>query len=353
MEQQASILGEPEQPHDEQWRNEVQARLQRYKSRRGRRIEGAFTMRFPFPPPEPEALEEAVPHASDEEIPSTAIAVEVADLEPEPSVAPVIVSEPEPAIIVEPNLEPVEPELIVVAEAAAPPQPENRFEWEEAATEPVAPLPPRPRPRRKVIAFPAPATLTAEPKHRLAEPVAPEQLRILDVPEELEAISATPFLEGLLDAVPARDSRDTTSELLDLPFRLAGTWTRVQAGLLDMAVIGAGFVIFGGAAFAFLPQPIPTKFLALGAGAVCVMLWALYQQLFVVYGGRTPGMRALGIQLRTAKGSPLGLRKRRARVLSFYLSVFSMGMGILWALVDAESLCWHDRMTQTFPTHNE
>src|SRR5215469_8232461 len=31
------------------WRNEVQDRLARYKRRRGRRIEGAFTMRFPFP----------------------------------------------------------------------------------------------------------------------------------------------------------------------------------------------------------------------------------------------------------------------------------------------------------------
>ncbi len=34
------------------WRDEVQARLERYKRRRGRRIEGAFTMRFPFPPEE-------------------------------------------------------------------------------------------------------------------------------------------------------------------------------------------------------------------------------------------------------------------------------------------------------------
>ena len=45
------------------WRNEVQARLERYKRRRGRRIEGAFTMRFPFPPEEPAA---AAPEEEDE-----------------------------------------------------------------------------------------------------------------------------------------------------------------------------------------------------------------------------------------------------------------------------------------------
>src|ERR1700759_661316 len=34
------------------WRDEVQARVAGYRSRRGRRIEGAFSMRFPFPPAE-------------------------------------------------------------------------------------------------------------------------------------------------------------------------------------------------------------------------------------------------------------------------------------------------------------
>src|SRR5215472_5138055 len=37
------------EPVEDIWRNEVQDRLARYQRRRGRRIEGAFTMRFPFP----------------------------------------------------------------------------------------------------------------------------------------------------------------------------------------------------------------------------------------------------------------------------------------------------------------
>ena len=37
------------EPAADPWRNEVQHRLAHYKRRRGRRIEGAFTMRFPFP----------------------------------------------------------------------------------------------------------------------------------------------------------------------------------------------------------------------------------------------------------------------------------------------------------------
>ena len=37
------------------WRKEIHARVSGYRTRRGRRIEGAFSMRFPFPPLEPDA----------------------------------------------------------------------------------------------------------------------------------------------------------------------------------------------------------------------------------------------------------------------------------------------------------
>jgi hypothetical protein len=41
-------------------------------------------------------------------------------------------------------------------------------------------------------------------------------------------------------------------------------------------------------------------------------------------------------------------RRRQLRVVGLYLSVLSLGMGLLWYFVDADSLCWHDRISQTF-----
>jgi len=35
--------------------------------------------------------------------------------------------------------------------------------------------------------------------------------------------------------------------------------------------------------------------------------------------------------------------------MALYLSVLSLGMGVLWSLVDVDRLCWHDRISQTFP----
>ena len=96
----------------------------------------------------------------------------------------------------------------------------------------------RPRPKRKVIAFPRHLSVAPETVYRLADPVTAEVPRILDVPEELEAIPTTPFLDGLqLDLLkPADVARDR--EHVELPFRAVRISQRVFAGLIDVAVTG-------------------------------------------------------------------------------------------------------------------
>ena len=78
------------------------------------------------------------------------------------------------------------------------------------------------------------------------------------------------------------------------------------------------------------------------------LLWSVYQYLFVVYAGKTLGMMAAKIRLRTFKGKAPTLRQRRHRVLGFYFSALSLGMGLMWMLVDVDALCWHDRLSQTY-----
>ena len=348
-EQQFSILEQPDVNHAGPWRDEVQARLQRYKSRRGRRIEGAFTMRFPFPPEEVDtvaaevaALEIAEPEDS-------------ADSELAQAVSPVPTST---AVEVEINEEPVQPEsrsLDVSEEPSAlrvqssPTVPERQFELEPERTQEFTPFiqTQRPRPRRKVIAFPQPAYSELQERHRLADPVSGDQLRILEVPEELEAASATPFLDGLLES--ARSAAPAPAPAIELPCLPARGWKRVQAVLLDVCLLGVGTAIFAGSAYRFLPPSMPLKFALVAAGAVCVLLWAVYQYLFLIYSCATLGMKAAGIRLSSFKGTAPGIRQRRLRVLSLYISVLSLGMGVLWYFVDVDSLCWHDRMSQTFP----
>ena len=330
----------------ESWRNEVQARLERYKGRRGRRIEGAFTMRFPFPPVEPSPLSPEVAEAA-----SAVVVEEPPPPEPEPT-SPI----KEPSVVDEgvPQHCSVAPEIDEAAERAQQQgdveSRANDFSPElelEKHSSPLIEMPPRPQPRRKVIAFPCPTRVQEEVARRLADPVQPEQLRILDVPEELQAIPGTPFLEGLLDAPAGLPAQVDATEL---PCPAVSGSKRLGAALIDAVAVLAGMVAFLAAASRLVSQDLPqTKFVIAGGLAISVLLWASYQYLFVVYGGRTFGMKLTRTCLQSFKGRSLTLRQRRSRVMALYLSVLSLGMGVLWSFVDIDRLCWHDRISQTFP----
>lgn len=328
------------------WRDEVQARLERYKRRRGRRIEGAFTMRFPFPveetgdPPEAEFNQSVTSDIATTEDAELSPLV----LEPPSEAYEELAAEVQQAAAGMPE---AEPEGVSLPPVAATPTFANNPEAEEEPLR-LMELAPRPMPRRKVIAFPSPSYAEREAVRRIADPVQPEQLRILDVPEELQAMPATPFLEGLLDAVPA-SALDMRGDGMELPCATLRATRRVGAAFIDAAVTLAGAAVFAAAGVRFLPGLPPMKFLIAGIAAICVLLWASYQYLFLVYLGRTPGMTATHVRLQTFKGLFPNFRQRQLRVLGLYLSVLPLGMGVLWYFVDAESLCWHDRISQTFP----
>lgn len=241
------------------------------------------------------------------------------------------------------------PESITVAvEASADVSPSQFL---EAESQPQAAIQPRPRPKRKVIAFPRQPG-AAEAIHRLADPVLPEQPRILDVPEELEAFPTTPFLEGLqLDLAPQTPT--VPSDHIELPFRAANISQRVVAALVDCSLVATAASVSAVIGHKMLPSLAFTKPVRLTAGLVLVLLWAIYQYLLLVYAGRTVGMQVVAIRLTTFKGRKPSLRHRRNRVLGLYFSTASLIMGLLWALVDVDKLCWHDRISGTYLTKRE
>ena len=327
------------------WRNEVQDRLAHYKRRRGRRIEGAFTMRFPFPADDVTILAEPSPEA-------TAVAVAVTDVH-----APKV----EPADFVSPaNAEQQTGFAVAIAEEATLPAFEESPQsieliLEAPLAEELEPGPfvdphPRPKPKRKVIAFPRQHSLTIEAEYRLADPVTAESPRILDVPEELES---PPFLDGLRLDLPQQAGIEPTRDHIELPCLPLDTSQRMLAGAIDLAVTGLATGVFAAVAFKILTELPPTKLLALGLFISTVVLWSAYQYLFVVYSGRTLGMMATHSRFRTFKGKPLAMSQRKLRVSSLYLSSFSLGMGLMWAFVDEDGLCWHDRLSRTFLTRRD
>ena len=342
---QCEAVNRSVEPAEDIWRNEVQDRLARYKGRRGRRIEGAFTMRFPFP-----ADDEAEPSMLAE------TATAVVDLDAHTGEQPLAQS------VALPVEEAAEPINIQPAEAPATPQSKELTRdnvdliLEPPATsepEPFVDSVVRPRPKRKVIAFPKQLSVAPEQVYRLADPVTTEVPRILDVPEELQAIPTTPFLDGLQFESPATAAELRDHEHVDLPFRPARTSQRVLAAGIDITIVGVGVAVFAAVAFRILGKPSLTKPLILGIVAAAVVLWSVYEYLFVVHAGTTLGMLATRIKIRTFKGKSPTLRQRRNRILGFYLSALSIAMGILWEFVDVDVLCWHDRLSRTYLSERE
>jgi uncharacterized RDD family membrane protein YckC len=76
----------------------------------------------------------------------------------------------------------------------------------------------------------------------------------------------------------------------------------------------------------------------------------LYRLLWCLGGGDTPGMRFAGLRLVDFDGRRPEREQRTIRLAASMLSIVSAGLGLVWALVDEESLTWHDHISKTFPT---
>jgi uncharacterized RDD family membrane protein YckC len=357
-----SDTSDPSQTPDGPWREEIQARVARYRTRRGRRIEGTYSLRFPFAPGEEAAatapelsvtvLEAEGDDSLREEVPMSAAVAEEAVLEVRLAAA-VEGEVPEIALNV------VEEARTGESLAEQPPQ-ETLNEGDPAefglqsGPQPGPASAPRPAAKRKVIAFPRQATVTEDiyEMYRLADPVVAEQPRILDVPEELEPFPTTPLFDGLhLPAV--QQSAAPSPDHIDLPFQAAPLSRRIWAGAVDCGLVAVGAAMFGGIVYKLTPALQLTKPVLLTAAAIPFLLWAAYQYLLLMYGGATAGMQVAKVRLSTFKGIAPDRRRRRSRILALYFSAASLLMGVLWALVDVDHLCWHDRISHTYLTKGE
>ncbi len=196
----------------------------------------------------------------------------------------------------------------------------------------------------KIIEFPRFAWgPPAPPPDQLAEPVG-ERPRILEVPD---VAPPAPALGGItIEAVEREEAEKRPG--IDIPLQSAPLARRLVAALVDGLIITVASAFFG---FIFWKvaavTPPLVQIAGIALGALC-LFWAAYQYLLIVYGGTTPGLRAAGLELARFDGTATRRRLRRWRVLASYLSAVSLGMGYAWVFLDEDALCWHDRITHTY-----
>jgi uncharacterized RDD family membrane protein YckC len=301
----------------ELWRQEVVLRVRRHRARRGRRDPNA-SLNLDFPSDAALAV-----------APERPLITKFAESEP---VFSLPMHEPEP-----------EPAESMTFDQVAP-----------GTNEPIVTENPEPTPRvpRNVIRFPRyapvepvivqrPAIVEVE----LAEP-APEGPRILDAPQpEATQMELLPsFADIRLDEAPAVD----LCEELDSAPKPAPLARRLASGAVDSGIVLFAAGLFA-AIFIQIVESAPSgRLTLLFSAAVGAALWLLFHYLFLVYGAATPGMRATQLELFSFSGKRPSRFARKIRAAATLLSAASVGLGFAWALVDEDTLGWHDRISQTY-----
>jgi len=113
--------------------------------------------------------------------------------------------------------------------------------------------------------------------------------------------------------------------------------------LIALAVFGIIFRLAGGA-FVVDAKTAPI-FLAAAAGVV-----VFYRVLWCLANGDTAGQHWTHLRLVNFDGQRPTRTQRFYRLASGLLSLLAAGIGLLWSLVDEETLTWHDHISKTFPT---
>ena len=113
--------------------------------------------------------------------------------------------------------------------------------------------------------------------------------------------------------------------------------------LIALAVFASIFHLAGGQIV------LSAKTLPIFLG-VAAALALFYKLLWCLAGGDTAGMHWTRLKLVNFDGQTPDRGQRLCRMASGFLSVLAAMIGLIWALVDDETLTWHDHISRTFPT---
>jgi uncharacterized RDD family membrane protein YckC len=130
---------------------------------------------------------------------------------------------------------------------------------------------------------------------------------------------------------------------------LAGPSSRLVAVGIDLAILNG---------IAFVASSLGANFLEGVVGAADAVLlvlgisaWTLagvsYLLIFWVLAGQTPGMRFLGLQLRSGEEETLGVGRALKRIVGLVLSIIPFGLGFVPILTDERKRGWQDKLART------
>jgi uncharacterized RDD family membrane protein YckC len=124
---------------------------------------------------------------------------------------------------------------------------------------------------------------------------------------------------------------------------------RLLASLVDFSLIIAIFLGCATYELSHLIALPPLRMLEMGSMVGLALTAALYMTLFFTLGKATPGMKYAHLELRTFSGARPGVLQRWGRIAAGVVSLLPLGLGAALSIFDEQHLCWHDRLSGTYP----
>jgi uncharacterized RDD family membrane protein YckC len=136
----------------------------------------------------------------------------------------------------------------------------------------------------------------------------------------------------------------------------AGIASRAVALALDVLIADVALLLVG-AMLALVASLVGEFELATGGKLLAAGAWVIaivgYFVTFWTSAGQTPGMRALGLRVRTTDGGELGLGRALIRVVGLGLAIVPFFAGFLPVLVDDRRRALQDFMAGTVVVYEE
>jgi uncharacterized RDD family membrane protein YckC len=124
---------------------------------------------------------------------------------------------------------------------------------------------------------------------------------------------------------------------------------RMMAALVDFSLVTAGFVAVAALTVARMAALPAMRAIEMESAAGIAVIGIVYLAFFFLLAGTTPGMKYARLELRTLGGEKPNLKQRSGRLAAMLLSLLPVGLGAVLALFDEQHLCWHDRLSGTYP----
>ncbi len=168
-----------------------------------------------------------------------------------------------------------------------------------------------------------------------------EGLEIRTLPRRMIAGDPNDPALNYLDAVP------TAARVEDVSHVRAPVLSRIVGALIDLIVVGLLWTFFP-AAVELANLTWQNLIVVIAGAGVFSILGFLYLTISTALTGRTLGMRLLSLRVVDDRTGLIPTGSQSAgRGLLYLASLLTLGIGILYALVDSEQRTAHDRLTHT------